>query len=330
MHKCNACKEEVPARSNGIACEACERWFHMACFDLKPNKILNNNHLVFMCDNCLDLLKNVWKEKCMDKDTKNESTQTEEPEGLDREEKEVQTVVTAPCEDAVSVTPKVRSETHREEETQTERPQPRPRTTKPGKVKPTTAEMVQKRAPIRIIGDSMVKKTGLHVRCKMSGSKCTSLSGASIRQVRETVEKEAREIEDNSLMILQGGGNGLEYVGVEDTVKEVVNAVKAVEEKGMSVAVVGVLRRPREGMQYETLRKRTNRRIQEEMLRMKMEWMRERKGNVSFIDMDATLQDDRLFARDGVHLNDAGNEKMGRRLCEWVRARSLRMVERPE
>ena len=56
---------------------------------------------------------------------------------------------------------------------------------------------------------------------------------------------------------------------------------------------------------------------------MKTEWLTNKKGNVSFLDMDSVLREDRFFARDGVHLNDAGNERMGRRLREWVRARSL-------
>ena len=49
--------------------------------------------------------------------------------------------------------------------------------------------------------------------------------------------------------------------------------------------------------------------------------------NVSFLDMDSILREVRFFARDGVHLNDAGNERMGRRLREWVRARSLCTVD---
>ena len=48
--------------------------------------------------------------------------------------------------------------------------------------------------------------------------------------------------------------------------KEVVKTVKALEGKKMSVAVVGVMRRPREGERYERLRKAMNVRVQEECL----------------------------------------------------------------
>ena len=131
----------------------------------------------------------------------------------------------------------------------------------------------------------------------------------------------------DGMLVIQGGGNGLEYARPENTVKDVIDAVKAVEGRNMSVAVVGVMRRPREGHQYEWIRKTTNRKLQEELIKLKIEWLREKKGNISFLDLDGVLDEDRFFARDGVHLNDAGNERFGRRLCEWVRARSLRRLD---
>ena len=128
---------------------------------------------------------------------------------------------------------------------------------------------------------------------------------------------------NNGLLVIQGGGNDLEGTGEEETVKEVVEAVRMAEEKNLSVAVVGVMRRPREGDRYERLRRRTNARLQEEVLKLKMDWLKNKKGNVSFIDLDATLREGKDFALDGVHLNEGGNERMCRRLREWMRARSL-------
>ena len=60
-----------------------------------------------------------------------------------------------------------------------------------------------------------------------------------------------------------------------------------------------------------------------EVTKMKMEWMANKNGNVSFINLDGVLKEDRFYARDGVHLNESGTERMGRHLREWVRARSL-------
>ena len=53
------------------------------------------------------------------------------------------------------------------------------------------------------------------------------------------------------------------------------------------MAVVGVMRRPREGDQYERLRGRRNAKIQEEMLKLKVDWLKNKKGNVSFTDLGA-------------------------------------------
>ena len=190
---------------------------------------------------------------------------------------------------------------------------------------PKTVEMVR-RSPICLIGDSMIRHAPAHVKCSLPGSGCTSLPGARIHDVKEKVKEVTQGMEDG-MLVVQGEGNDLKRIGVEGTVREVVDAVKAVEGKKMSVAVVGVLRRPREDMTYERLRRATNKRIFEEVTRMKVKWMKEKSGNVSFLDLDRALDDDRLFARDGVHLNAAGNARMGRRLREWVKARSVCCVD---
>ena len=85
------------------------------------------------------------------------------------------------------------------------------------------------------------------------------------------------------------------------------------------MAVVGVMRRPREGDRYERLRRQTNAKLQEEVLKLKVDWLKNKKGNVSFIDLDAILREGMDFTADGVHLHETGNEKICRRLREWMR-----------
>ena len=272
----------------------------MTCVGFRSNtKMLDNRNLIYMCEDCLVQSKREWKSK---KEKEDKCVQTEK-EDL-KEDKSAQTEEEGMKEDKSA---------------QTEGLQP------PSPKRPPTTRMRRTRAPIRVIGDSMVKNLAAHVKCRMQGSGCTSMRGARIPQIKRKVREEADSMKDG-MLIIQGGGNGLEDVGEEETVKEVLEAVKAVEGKDMSVAVVGVLRRPCEGRQYDWMRKRTNRKLQEELMKLKMEWLRQKKGNVSFIDMDGVLHDG-LFAADGVHLIDVGTERMGRRLCEWVRARSLRPVE---
>lgn len=78
-------------------------------------------------------------------------------------------------------------------------------------------------------------------------------------------------MEESSLLVIQGGGHILESAGTDEMVKEVVEAVKAAEGKKISVAMVGVLRLPREGKEYERIRRETNHRICKELFKIKME-----------------------------------------------------------
>ncbi|KAG0713017.1 hypothetical protein GWK47_000167 [Chionoecetes opilio] len=65
----------------------------------------------------------------------------------------------------------------------------------------------------------------------------------------------------------------------------------------MSVAVVSVLRPTREGTQYKRLRKATNKRIFEEVLKLEMEWLNEKKGNIH--ETMSTSDDCQVPVRDG-------------------------------
>lgn len=96
---------------------------------------------------------------------------------------------------------------------------------------------------------------------------------------------------ENYLLIIQDGGDNLENLGTEETVKEVVEAVKAVESKNVSVAVVVVTRRLREGERYKRIWARMNVSLREEMLKMKIDWPKEGEGNMSFLDLDSVMRE---------------------------------------
>ncbi|MPC68090.1 hypothetical protein E2C01_062282 [Portunus trituberculatus] len=179
-----------------------------------------------------------------------------------------------------------------------------------------TKKMIVKKSPICIVGDSMIKNTDALLRSNMSGASQECLRGAKIQDIKKKVIEKTETVE-NGLLVIQGGGNDLKRAGEEETVKEVVEAVKAAEAK-MCVAVVGVMRRPREGERYERLRRRTNAKIQEEVLKLKLDWLK-KTGSVSFIDLDPVLREGIDFLPDGVHLSETGNKRMCGRLREWVR-----------
>ncbi|KAG0711402.1 hypothetical protein GWK47_020666 [Chionoecetes opilio] len=92
------------------------------------------------------------------------------------------------------------------------------------------------------------------------------------------------------------------------------------DRKKVRVAVVGIMRRPRENAGYEEMRRDTNKRLQEEVVRMKAECSKDPGDyGVSFIDLDGALPQE-VFEGDKVHLNWEGERRMCGRMLEWIRA----------
>ena len=305
-NECVTCKEVV---QDGVCCERCEGWFHYKCVDLPTTKaaqaVLGNALIVFLCTVCLETSRKEWRSK------KEGKASTPEDEATQRD------LAHPPKEQVEQAT----GNGGEKEKAGCAKCVQREKTgTQPARMKG-----IKRTAPITVIGDSMVRHVDGQLAGEARGCSVESLRGARIGAVKRKVVEKAGELEDG-LLVIQGGGNDLEDVGTENTVKEVVEAVKAVEGKKMSVAVVGIMRRPCEGERYETIRKRTNVRLHEELLKVKVEWMKERKGNVSFLDLDGVLREGMDFAADRVHLNRSGLAGVGKRLREWRNARLVQCV----
>ena len=60
---CMQCKTKVGRRSRAVSCERCCDWYHVACVGLKDvsARTLGHNNLVFMCDQCLDMMREEWR-----------------------------------------------------------------------------------------------------------------------------------------------------------------------------------------------------------------------------------------------------------------------------
>ncbi|XP_063844144.1 uncharacterized protein LOC135090903 isoform X1 [Scylla paramamosain] len=208
-------------------------WFHVACVGKREAnmKTLGSELLVFLCRECLSKSLNEWRSQDEEKEERVEqSTQTENL----MKEAEAQTMRTEERKDQQEVVEVARTDR-----------------------RPRKKRMVIKKAPVHVIGDSMVRKTPDFVRREIE---CTSMGGAKVQDIKRKVKEEVQEMEERSLLVIQGGGNNLVEAGAEETVKEVIEAEKAAEEK-MCVAVVGVLRRPWEGVQYEKVRSEMNHKI---------------------------------------------------------------------
>ena len=73
----------------------------------------------------------------------------------------------------------------------------------------------RRKKEINIVGDSIARGITRVVKCKEQGSGCTiySIRGAGIKQIMLTCEEKAEELEEDSLLIIEGGGNSLKYLG---------------------------------------------------------------------------------------------------------------------
>ena len=172
---------------------------------------------------------------------------------------------------------------------------------------------------INIVGDSMVRNVTRMVKCVEEGSGCTSLRGAGVKQIMKSASEVATTLKRNGLLILQGGGNSLHALGVDETVASLMTTVREIQGKrgDLKIAVVGVMPRPKESKKYESMRMAVNRTIQRQLCAMKADIIRQ-KGDVSYLDVDSILPKE-VYARDGVHLNAEGDVQFGRRILQWIK-----------
>ncbi|MPC12624.1 hypothetical protein E2C01_005329 [Portunus trituberculatus] len=171
LSACGTCEESVASRQKAVACKRCMVWFHATCAGMKDAnmKALQFDLLVFLCRRCLNRSIEEWRNEDNDKETKSmqqQSTQTENP----KKEAEVQTEKN---EDQQEVVEFGRVEN-----------QPRKR-------------MMFKKAPVHIIGDSMLRKTPDFLRREVE---CTNMGGAKIQDVKKKVLEEVKEMEERSLL----------------------------------------------------------------------------------------------------------------------------------
>ena len=183
----------------------------------------------------------------------------------------------------------------------------------------------RKKRSINIIGDSMVRHITKIVKCSNEGSGCIARGGAGIREIVMKSEETGKRIQDDGYLIIQGGGNSLKWLGIEATVKAIVDGVDKIEnEKKLNVAVCSILPRPRESERYECMRNEVNRRLQEELCTRKAEAMKKKKRSASFLDMDSVLSP-KMYRDDGVHFNSEGNAQFGKKVLTWIQERERHM-----
>ena len=65
---------------------------------------------------------------------------------------------------------------------------------------------------------------------------------------------------DKTLLFIEGGGNSLKCLGVEETMRSVVEGIRNInrENKNLWTVVLSMILRPRENWRYENRRLKTN------------------------------------------------------------------------
>lgn len=123
--------------------------------------------------------------------------------------------------------------------------------------------------PIVCVRDSMLKNAQTYGHEGRKSKQLVSLSGIGMGSIVQEARESMRGLKEG-MLILQGGGNSLRQLGPEQTTKKVMECGKQVKKK-VREAVVGVLGWPKEAEGYEEIRRETNRLLQQEVLKMKME-----------------------------------------------------------
>ncbi|KAF2355535.1 SGNH hydrolase-type esterase domain [Trinorchestia longiramus] len=143
----------------------------------------------------------------------------------------------------------------------------------------------------------------------MGGSSgCTSLTGKRVKKICEYAEKVIDDMNE-SMVIVQAGGNGRLENGREATVNAIMKVVERKRKKNVGLAVTSLLKREACNEEYERLHKKVNRDLHEKVLAMKAESIRKREVGSSFLDMDDLIQAE-CFLENGVHLSQEGETKL--------------------
>ena len=137
-----------------------------------------------------------------------------------------------------------------------------------------------------------------------------SKPGASIRTIRDTVKNHLYQMAAEDLVVIEGGGNGLEDVGGRETVKileEIVRLVKGKVDRRPLVMCIP-MRRDKEGKVFGRERRWVNGRL----VRGLEEW--ECDGLQLWERMDWR----QVWARDGVHMSRVGKVWLAWNVVEWA------------
>lgn len=161
---------------------------------------------------------------------------------------------------------------------------------------------------LMVVGDSNVRFTQSELKMHKKCKRLVCIPGGGIYKIANELESNLHFLTSDAYVILQGGGNGLEYVGAKKTASVLRNMVVRVKKVAPSVkiAVLPIFPRSFNGKRYDFERKMCNNLI----FKMAQE---ERIGIIEIMKPW-----DSISAKDGIHLSWKGQKEVGFSIRKWL------------
>ena len=172
---------------------------------------------------------------------------------------------------------------------------------------------------IWLFGDSILRGVGERIDFHTAGYYeivDRTQGGASILKIRDIVRWNLTRMKPEDMVVVEGGGNGLEVIGEREThrvLKEIVEMLKA--KVGNKVLVMCV---PRRQAWEGTVNDRKRRWLNAQCLASLEEW------GCDGLRLLEEMSWREVWARDGVHLSRIGKAWAGWSIVEWARQRGWR------
>lgn len=167
-----------------------------------------------------------------------------------------------------------------------------------------------------LFGDSLMRGVGREVYCLSKGQYRVidkSVPGSNIRQIHQTVQAHLSELQPEDLVVVEGGGNGLEEIGAEETLRVMKDTVAMIRGKIMRNPLVMCvpMRRGLESGRFGQMRRWVNGRCVERL----EDW------RCDGLQLWERLNWRQVWAQDGIHLSNVGKVWTAWNVVEWAQHR---------
>lgn len=164
-----------------------------------------------------------------------------------------------------------------------------------------------------LFGDSLMRGVGKEIYSLSKGGYRVmdkSRPGANIRVIREAVMSSLHQMEPEDLVVVEGGGNGLEDIGGRETVRVMEEIVRVVERKTHRRPLVMCIpkRRDKEGQVFGRERRWVNGKVVERLEDWKCDGMQ----------LWERMDWRQVWTQDGVHMSTIGKVWVAWNLVEWA------------